>query len=109
MTEASFTGWAILELMGHRRLGGYISEAEIAGAKFLRIDIPSSDGPPTTQLYGPSAIYSLTPTTEEIAKAVAERNRPVPVYQWELPALRVPAVETEVMSTQSQDEDGDPC
>lgn len=35
-----FEGWAILELMGHRRLGGYLTEQEIAGAAFIRIDIP---------------------------------------------------------------------
>lgn len=39
-TRESFTGWAILELMGHRRLGGYLSEQEIAGAAFIRIDVP---------------------------------------------------------------------
>ena len=42
MTEErkAFEGWAILELMGHRRLGGLVTEQEIAGAAFLRIDVP---------------------------------------------------------------------
>jgi hypothetical protein len=35
-----FEGWAILELMGHRRLAGRVSEIEIAGAKMLRLDVP---------------------------------------------------------------------
>src|SRR5262245_4954119 len=35
-----FEGWAVLELMGHRRLGGYLREVSIAGAGMLRIDIP---------------------------------------------------------------------
>lgn len=40
-----FEGWAILELMGHRRLGGYVSEATVAGAGFLRIDVPGDERP----------------------------------------------------------------
>lgn len=35
-----FEGWAIVELMGHRRLGGYVHEVELAGAAMLRIDVP---------------------------------------------------------------------
>lgn len=35
-------GWAILELMGHRRLAGYVSEQEIAGAAFIRVDVPGT-------------------------------------------------------------------
>lgn len=30
-TASEPIGWAILELMGHRRLGGYVSEATLAG------------------------------------------------------------------------------
>jgi len=37
-----FEGWCVLELMGHRRLAGYVSEQEIAGADMLRIDVPST-------------------------------------------------------------------
>lgn len=98
-----FEGWAILELMGHRRLGGYVSQAEMFGTAMLRIDVPGpdetcalccggkveavgADGPivcgacegkgqkPTiaaTQFYSGGSIYCLTPTTEEVARAVA--------------------------------------
>lgn len=43
-SESHFEGWAILELMGHRRLAGYVSECEVAGTKLLRIDVPDSSG-----------------------------------------------------------------
>jgi hypothetical protein len=79
-----FADWAILELMGHRRLGGFVREEEIAGAGLLRIDIPCE--PPVTQFYSPAALYCLTPTTEEIARALAQRFRPEPVHRYELPA-----------------------
>lgn len=82
----TFEGFAILELMGHRRLAGYVSEQEIAGAGMIRIDIPGEQGLATTQLYSPSALYCLTPTTEEVARALATRHQPKPVQPWELPS-----------------------
>ena len=102
--ETSFEGWAILELMGHRRLAGYVREQELAGGAFLRIDVPATvepDGdragdPPladdvvATQFYSASAIYCVTPTTYATARLVAAQARPQPVHEWELrrkPAL----------------------
>lgn len=120
--DTAFEGWVILELMGHRRLAGYLSERQIGGASFLRIDVPSNDickrcsgngglqetdldGRPThtedpctgcdgygtplhaSQFYASSAVYCITPTTEETARRVAALARPAPVQNWELPAL----------------------
>lgn len=82
----TFAGWVILELMGHRRLAGHVTEVEFAGGKFLRIDVPTD--PPATQLYNPSAVYCLTPASEETARAVATVSRIAPVSRWELPAAR---------------------
>lgn len=39
-SQPAFEGWAILELMGHRRLGGYVTEVELAGHGMLRLDVP---------------------------------------------------------------------
>lgn len=107
--KPAFEGWAILELMGHRRLGGYVAEATVAGAGFLRIDVPGDDsgegeGTEATQFYSPSSVYCLTPVTKEMARAVAARNRPQPVRRWELPAAREPA-----RSTTCEDCSEDPC
>lgn len=86
MGTSAFEGWAIVELMGHRRIAGRVSETEIAGAKLLRVDIPG-DGPDdyATQFVGGASIYCLTPTTEEMARAAARSSRPEPVTRWELP------------------------
>jgi hypothetical protein len=89
MAEA-FEGWVILELMGHRRLGGYVSEASIGGATCIRIDVPGDNGTQATQFYAPSALYCLTPTTEETARRVAKMSQPEPVKAWELPQLNPP-------------------
>jgi hypothetical protein len=83
-----FEGWAIVELMGHRRLAGYVTEQEVAGHGFLRLDVHDTDGTVATQLYSPSAVYCLTPTTEAISRGLGERLRPAPVHAYELPAPR---------------------
>ena len=38
--EQSFDKWAIVELMGHRKLAGRATEQVVAGQAFLRIDVP---------------------------------------------------------------------
>jgi hypothetical protein len=85
MSEKTFEGWAILELMGHRRLAGHLSEVSIAGGSFVRIDVPVDLAKNVTQFYSPSAVYCITPTTEETARAVARGAQPAPVQRWELP------------------------
>lgn len=94
--DNGFRTWAIMEIMGHRRLGGFVSEESVAGAGLLRIDIPATIEPgdssvTMTQYYAPSALYCLTPVSEEIARAFAVNNRPVPVQRWELPAPQAEA------------------
>ena len=80
-----FSEWAVLELMGHRRLAGKVTEEQIAGAGVLRLDVPGEDGQPgVTQYYSPSALYCITPTTEEIARKIAKANRPTPVHRYDL-------------------------
>jgi hypothetical protein len=82
--KAPFEGWAILELMGHRRLAGYLSEQQVGGTSFLRIDVPGDEGNVATQLYSGGAVYCITPTTEAIARKVAKGCEPAPVTRWEL-------------------------
>jgi hypothetical protein len=81
-----FTGWVILELLGHRRLAGFLTEQQIAGTSFLRIDIPAT--PPMTQFVAPTSVYAITPTSEGIARTVAGGSSPAPVQRWELESVR---------------------
>ena len=92
--KQEFEGWAILELMGHRKLAGYCRWTQ---GPLLRIDVPGDNpGDPNvaTQFYSPAALYCLTPTTEDLARKVAKGCRPEPVARWELPALPEPAPRT---------------
>lgn len=87
--EATFEAWAIVEIMGHVRLAGKVSEQKIAGTMMLRIDVPRGDNETLTLFYGAASIFSIAPTTEEIARSVAKRNQPEPVHRYELPQLAV--------------------
>jgi hypothetical protein len=76
--------WAIVELMGHVRLGGRLTEEERFGAKLGRLDIPNPAGGFVTQFFGGQSVYRITIVSEEAARAVAVRA-PAPVSPWELP------------------------
>lgn len=106
--EQKFESWAVLELMGHRRLGGFVSEATLAGGAFLRIDVPGAEPGKfvATQYYSPGSVYALTPTTEEAARAVAKRNRPEPMHRWELPERSEPRPAVEPDDAEFDDDDG---
>lgn len=87
-------GWFIVELMGHRRLAGWVTEQTIAGAGFLRVDVPgigTDDGKVATQFFAPSSVYAMTPTTEAMARRVALDCRVEPVKEWELRRPALPA------------------
>jgi hypothetical protein len=84
----AFAEWCIVEMLGHRRLAGFLSEQEIAGAGFLRLEIPAPEGGfAATQFIAPASIYCITPTSEATARAFAVGNQPAPVQRWELNAL----------------------
>ena len=100
-----FQEWCVVELMGHVRMAGLVTEVELFGSKQGRIDIPNGDGF-VTQYFNGSSLYRLTPTTEEIARAVAISNQPEPVHRWELPK-QITAGETNAIDADDHDQDGD--
>lgn len=84
--QQSFESWCIVELMGHQRMAGYVTEATIAGGAFVRVDVPEGEGQAAySRLLNPSAIYALNPCDEATARAAAQAFRPKPVQAWELP------------------------
>ena len=87
-TEPS-KGWCVLELMGHRKLAGWISD----DAGLVRVDVylqdPGIDRPQVrpiaTQWYGQAAIYCITATTKANCLALTKSHQPQPIGRWELP------------------------
>jgi hypothetical protein len=85
--------WAVLELFGHRRVAGFVSQDQVAGAGMLRVEIPAVPGQPAhTSWYAPAAVYGIHPVAEDVARAVTEHNEHRPVHRWELPAAPGPGV-----------------
>jgi hypothetical protein len=90
MDAKPFEQWAIVEIFGHTRLAGLVSEASIGGCSFVRVDVPeSADGTRQafTRYYGQGAIYSLTIVTEPVARAAAEEMRVRGVNLYDIPKL----------------------
>lgn len=103
MENKTFKDWAILELMGHRRLAGMVSDVQIGGASFLRIDIPGEETA-ITQFYSPQAVYCITPCTEAVARAIAKECE-APVSKWDLPQLYEGKVTEPFCGVEDGDED----
>jgi len=86
----AFKEWCLVELFGHQRLAGLITEQQIGGETFIRVDVPGDDDQPAfTKLFGKGAIYALTPCAEQIARKAAEVATPNPVtaFDYRIPRM----------------------
>jgi hypothetical protein len=97
-TNEPLSGWAIVEMLGHKQLAGQVSEQVLAGAALVRVDVPPTDHrrdvagfggstvetkPGYTKLIGVGSIYCITPCDEQTARRAAQSlerwNDPIPV------------------------------
>lgn len=81
-----FDQWCILDLFGHQRTAGHVTEATVGGCAFIRIDVPEGEGF-RTEYYGNGAVYSMRPVSEEIAREVVKSNITQPVHSYEVSSL----------------------
>lgn len=82
-SKPPFASWAVVELMGHQQIAGYVTEEPIAGTPMLRVDVPeTASSRPFTKFFGASAIYGITPTTEAIATSQAQTLDVQPFNTW---------------------------
>lgn len=89
MSNEKFESWAIVELFGHQRIAGLVTEATIGGCPLIRVDVPMTKRHPSfTRFLGNGAIYGINPVAEEIARAAAENYGAAPIQPYELPELR---------------------
>lgn len=83
MSDQKFDQFAIVEIMGHSRYAGRVTEESIGGSSFVRVDVPETPGCPAfTKLFGQGSIFCITPVGEQEAKnaAVNFRSRPIDVF-----------------------------
>lgn len=93
--------WAIVEIFGHGRIAGAVSEHPFGGETFTRVDVPEVlidesrqvDGqwqsitrviPPHTKLLGGKAVYSIAFVDEAAALAAAHAIRHQPISSYTL-------------------------
>ena len=82
-SNTKFEHWALVELMGHQRIAGLVSEVNLAGRGFIRVDVPNQTGEILfSRFYSPDAIYCVSPTDRQIAIGLAIKcaSRPVSIY-----------------------------
>lgn len=75
-----FEQWCVVELFGHQRIAGKVSEQVIAGQGFIRVDVPAVGGKDGyTKLYGSGAIYAISPVDEETCRLAVANVYQAPV------------------------------
>ena len=91
MSEQKFEQWAIVELFGHQRIAGRVTEQTIGGSSFVRVDVPPCESTeiaeatqPFTKLFGQGAIYAISFVDEAAAKYVARQIRAQPIDTYSL-------------------------
>lgn len=105
--EGKLETWAVLELMGHQRIAGFVREVSLGSAAMLRVDVPEIDAIPAfTKFVAPAAIYAVTPCTQEVAMVVIKRDRVTPVTLFAMPPHRQRALPG-VSDEEYVDEDDD--
>lgn len=85
MTEPKFEAFALIELFGHSRMAGKVTEQSIGGSSFIRVDVPETPKSPAfTRILNPSSIYAINPVTEEVVNELAVRIQSVPIQEWDI-------------------------
>lgn len=107
VSQEKLGAWAIVELFGHTRIAGYVSEFVVGGASFVRVDVPAfksaQDDEETrafTKLFGPGAIYSITFVDEATARRAVGVIRPKPI------SIFIPSAPA-LTAGRERDDDGD--
>ena len=80
-----FKLFAVVELFGHTRISGTVTEQTIGSASFIRVDVPETKKQPEfTRILNPSAIYAINPVTEEVMNEMAEQIQQMPIQSWDI-------------------------
>jgi hypothetical protein len=78
--QVDFDEWCIVELFGHSKIAGHVTNGTIGGCSFIRVDVPNPDGEGVkfTRYLGQGSIYAINVTTREEVLRVAQILYPRP-------------------------------
>lgn len=86
--DEKFSQWAIVEVYGHEKYAGKVSETNIAGTGMIMLEVPEITNqevtlPGFTKILGINSIFSLTIVDEEYAREMARKLSKHPVEGYE--------------------------
>lgn len=114
-TQNNYSGWTLVELFGHQKEAGFVTTEYFGTAAMFRIDVPGFEErdyileepeygahtgyqelpagtkvqrsaiQPRSRLVGISAVYGMTPCTEEMVRTAIERSIGRPLIVLSLP------------------------
>lgn len=77
--------FAIVELFGHTKMAGKVTEQSIGPATFVRVDVPETYANPAfSRLLNPAAIYAINPVSEEVMIHMAGSFQARPIESWDI-------------------------
>ena len=86
-TSSKIETWAIIQLFGHKKMAGVATTENFGPSVMLRVDVPETTRQPAfTEYYGMSAIYAISPISEEMARKTAESLNVLPPIPYEVSA-----------------------
>lgn len=98
--------FAIVELFGHQKIAGKITEQSIGPAVFVRVDVPETKEQPSfTRLLNPSAIYAINPVTEDAMKYMAQNISSKPIESWDIKRMNEKLLSLGVTSSNIESEE----
>lgn len=82
-----FEAWCIIEVMGHARKSGRVTEETIAGSPMLRVDVPASATDLTkftTHYLSAQSIFQIHPCDENTARLAAAADGRRESYEYDI-------------------------
>ncbi len=110
MSSDKFDQWWVVEVIGHKKFAGRVTEGPFG---LVQVDVPEvtlasgQNLPAFSKLFGAASIYCLTPCTEETARAFARDFRTQAFHSYELPALAAPKIFAPVPAERDPEWDAD--
>lgn len=81
--------FAIVELFGHSRISGKVTEQTVGSSTFIRIDVPETKAQPGfSRIVNPSAVYAINPVTEDVMELMASQIEQKPIEAWDIRAMQ---------------------
>ena len=86
--EEKFEIWALVELMGHNKIAGRVTEHKFGNQSMLRVDVPAVGNLPAfSKIIAVNAVYAINPLAEQDATEYAGKLKATPLDVWDMQNL----------------------